>query len=58
MCAAALILECEKRGIYPSWDAHNVESKALAEKLGYRIDKEYTAYILQEMAGKDKGEIR
>lgn len=58
LCAAALILECEKRGIYPSWDAHNVESKALAEKLGYRIDKEYTAYILQEIAGKDKGGIR
>ncbi len=49
MCAAALIVECEKRGIYPGWDAHNLESKALAEKLGYRMDKEYTAYISQEM---------
>lgn len=57
LCAAALILECENKGIYPSWDAHNLESKALAEKLGYRMDKEYTAYILQEMDGKDKGGI-
>jgi len=33
---------------YLSWDAHNKESKALAEKLGYRFDREYTSY---EIAG-------
>ncbi len=34
VCAAKLILECLERGLYPSWDAHNKESLALAEKLG------------------------
>lgn len=44
ICGAALILESIKRGLYPSWDAHNRESLALAEKLGYELDYEYTAY--------------
>ncbi len=35
-CCAALILECLKRGLYPSWDAANPASAALARKLGYR----------------------
>ncbi len=43
-CGAKLVLECLKRGIYPSWDAQNQWSVALAEKLGYHFDKEYTAY--------------
>lgn len=43
-CAARLILECHKRGLYPSWDAQNKWSVALAEKLGYHFDHEYTAY--------------
>lgn len=42
--AAGLILECLNRGIYPSWDAANLWSVALAEKLGYTFDHEYTAY--------------
>ena len=40
----ALIVECLKRGKYPSWDAQNLWSVALAEKIGYHFDKEYTAY--------------
>lgn len=44
ICGAKLILECLKRGWYPSWDAHNVWSVALAEKLGYHLDHEYEAY--------------
>jgi len=44
VCGAKLILECLERGLYPSWDAHNKESLALAEKLGYYFDKEYPAY--------------
>ena len=43
-CGAKLILECLKRGLYPSWDAQNKWSVALAEKLGYHFDHEYTAY--------------
>lgn len=41
---AALILECLKRGLYPSWDAQNKESVMLAEKLGYHYDHDYPAY--------------
>ena len=40
-CGAALILECLERGLYPSWDAHDTVSLALAEQLGYRADKPY-----------------
>ncbi|MEG1892232.1 MAG: GNAT family N-acetyltransferase [Clostridia bacterium] len=35
-CCAKLILLCLERGLYPSWDAANRSSVALAEKLGYR----------------------
>jgi GNAT superfamily N-acetyltransferase len=43
-CASKLILECLDRGIYPSWDAANMASVALSEKLGYHFDKEYVTY--------------
>lgn len=44
VCGARLILECLKRGWYPSWDAQNKGSVALAEKLGYHFDHEYPVY--------------
>ena len=44
ICGAKLILECLERGWYPSWDAHNRWSAALAEKLGYHFDHEYIVY--------------
>lgn len=43
VCGAKLILECSKRNLYPSWDAHNKGSVALAEKLGYHYSHTYTA---------------
>ena len=43
-CGAKLILECLKKGLYPSWDAQNKWSVALAEKLGYHFSHEYVAY--------------
>lgn len=43
VCGAKLILECLKRNLYPSWDAHNRGSVALAEKLGYHYSHTYTA---------------
>ena len=43
ICGAKLILECLKRNLYPSWDAHNKGSLALAEKLGYQYSHTYTA---------------
>jgi GNAT superfamily N-acetyltransferase len=44
-CSARLILECLQRELYPSWDAHDLRSVALAEKLGYHADDPYTVYI-------------
>jgi len=44
VCGAKLILECLERNLYPSWDAHNLWSVALSEKLGYHFDHEYTAF--------------
>ncbi len=44
VCGAKLILECLSRGLYPSWDAHDLRSVALAEKLGYRVSHPYTTY--------------
>lgn len=46
VCGAALILECLKRGLYPSWDAHTLQSLSLAKKLGYEPDGPYLAYEL------------
>lgn len=52
-CGAALILECLKRGLYPSWDAQNTASVALAQKLGYHFSHTYTAYEVEGNAGKE-----
>lgn len=41
---SALILNCLAEGLYPSWDAQNMNSVHLAEKLGYEFDHEYVAY--------------
>ena len=45
-CGAKLILECLERGLYPSWDAHDRRSAALAEKLGYHVSHSYIAYCV------------
>lgn len=51
---AALILECLDRGLYPSWDAHNPGSVALAQKLGYTFDFEYPVYeVYKKAVGKN-----
>ena len=44
IACSALILNCLEEGLYPSWDAHNLNSVHLAEKLGYEPDHEYIAY--------------
>lgn len=46
VCGARLILECCARKLYPSWDAQNLWSVALAEKLGYHFDHAYSAYCI------------
>lgn len=45
-CAAKLILDCLDKDIYPRWDASNLESVALAKKLGYHFKKEYEVYSI------------
>ena len=46
-CASDLILRCLEKGLYPSWDASNLISVALAKKLGYRYKGEYSAYFIK-----------
>lgn len=46
-CGASLILECLNRGIYPGWDAHDLRSVAVAERLGYHRSKPYETWLLQ-----------
>lgn len=41
---AQLILNCLEENLYPSWDAQNMNSVHLAEKLGYQFSHAYTAY--------------
>ena len=42
--SAALILSCLEEDLYPSWDAANITSVRLAEKLGYEFSHEYMSY--------------
>lgn len=42
--SAALLLECVRRGLWANWDAANLESCALAEKLGYSPLGSYMSY--------------
>ena len=44
IACSALILNCLEEGLYPSWDAQNMNSVHLAEKLGYEFNHEYVAY--------------
>ena len=46
--AARLLLECDKRGLYPNWDAANKMSVGLAEKLGYHFSHEYVVYKVKK----------
>lgn len=43
-CGARLLLECLDRGLYPSWDAIDLRSLSLAEKLGYHRAGAYVTY--------------
>lgn len=45
-CASQLILDCLERNLYPSWDAHNPASLALAQKLGYYYSHSYDAFLI------------
>ncbi len=46
-CGATLILYALSHGFYPSWDAFDRRSVALAEKLGYHLDHPYVMYMVK-----------
>ena len=44
---AKLILQCLDEGLYPSWDAANMMSVRLAEKLGYEFSHAYDCFLVE-----------
>lgn len=46
-CSATLMLHCLENGLYPSWDAANMTSVRLSERLGYHFDHEYLVYAVK-----------
>lgn len=46
--AAAFLLHCLEHDLYPSWDAANLKSKGLAEKLGLVYAGPYEVFSLQD----------
>lgn len=44
VACSALMLDCLRAGLYPSWDACDMTSVRFAEKLGYAYDHDYVAY--------------
>jgi len=51
IACSALILKCLEENLYPSWDAQNMNSVRLAEKLGYELAHEYVAYEVVSESG-------
>lgn len=45
-CASKLVIECVGSNIYPQWDAANLGSVKLAEKIGYHFEREYVVYSI------------
>lgn len=46
VASSALILDCLDRGKYPNWDAANIDSVNLAQKLGYVLEGSYDTYYI------------
>lgn len=42
--SARFIAECLDRGLLPNWDARNLASVSIAEKVGFELKDTYTAY--------------
>ena len=47
-CVRQMLSDCQKRGITVHWDAQNRESRHLAEKFGFQIQKTYFVYVITE----------
>lgn len=46
MVSAMFVRHCLENGIIPCWDASNTPSRRVAESIGFKLDKEYTALRL------------
>lgn len=53
IAAAQLLLECEKRGAIPHWDAAHMQSARMAMKLGFEMVHEYAAYELKKRTNEN-----
>lgn len=51
--SAALVLECVKRGLTPHWDAAHEQSARLAQRMGFVMQGEYTAYELKKRTNEN-----
>lgn len=48
ICAAKIILECVNRNLIPHWDAANLMSVQIAQKMGYELLGRYNAFCRKE----------
>jgi GNAT superfamily N-acetyltransferase len=53
-CSAAFIMECDRRGMRPCWDAANEASLHMAQKLGYEYRGLYMTVELNRPAEKQR----
>ncbi len=51
-CVRKMLCDCQKRGITVHWDAQNKESRHLAEKFRFLIQKTYSVYIITDSTEK------
>lgn len=47
-CVRQMLYDCQKRGITVHWDAQNIESRHLAEKFRFQIQRTYPVYIISD----------
>lgn len=47
-CVRQMLFDCQRRGITVHWDAQNKESRHLAEKFGFQIQKTYSVYVIMD----------
>lgn len=45
---ARYMLECQKRGLKPNWDAAHLQSAKMAQRLGFKLAGEYKAFELKK----------
>ena len=51
-CVAAMLRDCQARGITVHWDAQNETSRRLAERFGFEVEEAYDVYWVEGGASK------